>query len=402
MLQENYQEGRSLTAKVEVKTNEDKKNTKCPCCSKIHVYKPRGNYDAKPRPSDRFVNCPDFRNLDVKSRGEMLENNKSCIFCTSWSHQKEDCGMPLGKIKCEEKLADGQSCTKKHNRLLHGCEIPYCTFAKTEVINAESPATSSFDKNEVDIHEGTLMLLQDLNVRGQKARVQFDTGSSRVLVTYEFAKRAGLKPIPVEYRMQVVNKKWETIKGSMYIFDLTKSNGEKMKIWGYGIDDITDAIPAIDLTEIRSTFPHVPEEAFVSLKEKKLDILIGLNFLSLHPSGGEGVNCVGNLCAMKSQFGCGWLIGGSDPRLKSSQVKLTAQALALVSVARVEVRPYEQKDLFEMDNLGILPAKRCNKCKNCKLCTDENLFMSCQEEEEFRLIDDSVTVKDGKTFCKWI
>ena len=135
--------------------------------------------------------------------------------------------MSLGKIKCEEKLADGQTCTKKHNRLLHGCEIPYCTFAKTEVINAESPATSSFDKNEVDIHEGTLMLLQDLNVIGQKARVQFDTGSSRVLVTYEFAKRAGLKPIPVEYRMQVVNKKWETIKGSMYIFDLTKNNERK-------------------------------------------------------------------------------------------------------------------------------------------------------------------------------
>ena len=85
-------------------------------------------------------------------------------------------------------------------------------------INAESPATSSFDNNEVDIHEGTLMLIQDLNVGGQKARVQFDTGSSRVLVTYEFAKRAGLKPIPVEYRMQVVNKKWETIKGSKYIY----------------------------------------------------------------------------------------------------------------------------------------------------------------------------------------
>ena len=62
---------------------------------------------------------------------------------------------------------------------------------------------------------------------------------------------------------------------------------------------------------------------------------------------------------------------------------MTVQAVAMATVSTVEVKLFEQKDLWEMDNLGVLPAKRCNNCKNCKFCTDENLMLSFKEEGEF-------------------
>ena len=333
----------------------------------------------------------------MKSRGELLEKSTGCVLCTSWAHPKEKCSLSLNNVNCGEKLQDGQLCTKLHNRFFHGCEVPYCSFAKVSISNVSDETQES----NVDVHANTLMLLQDIEVGGYLARAQFDTGSSRILVTNDFARKANLKAIPVEFYMQVVDKGWELKKGNMYVFNLTNRHGKKIEVWGYGIDVITDPIPPTDLSLIKNSFPQVPSEAFENLDEKPLDILIGLNFFGLHPKGGEGKNAIGNLVALRSQFGCGWVIGGSDPKLKPAKVTMTAQAVAMATVSKVEVKLFEQKDLWEMDNLGVLPAKRCNNCKNCKFCTDENLMLSFKEEEEFRLIDESITVENGKTLCKF-
>ena len=61
-----------------------------------------------------------------------------------------------------------------------------------------------------------------------------------------------------------------------------------MKVWGYGIDVITDPVEPVDLSNIRFLFPHVPQDAFETLDRKPLDILVGLNFFGMHPKGGTG------------------------------------------------------------------------------------------------------------------
>ena len=37
----------------------------------------------------------------------------------------------------------------------------------------------------------------------------------------------------------------------------------------------------------------------------------------------------------------------------------------------------------------------------CKFCSDDGLMLSCQEEEELKLIEDGVTVKDGNTYIRY-
>ena len=49
----------------------------------------------------------------------------------------------------------------------------------------------------------------------------------------------------------------------------------------------------------------------------------------------------------------------------------------------------------------MLPPKRCNRCTNCKSCTEEGTILSCKEEEEFRMINDNVFVENGKTTCNY-
>ena len=64
------------------------------------------------------------------------------------------------------------------------------------------------------------------------------------------------------------------------------------------------------LTEIRKLFPHVPEAAFAGMAAKEVDILVGLNMNEIQPHGGVGVDKVGGLTALRSMFGCGWVIRG--------------------------------------------------------------------------------------------
>ena len=95
------------------------------------------------------------------------------------------------------------------------------------------------------------------------------------------------------------------------------------------------------------------------------------------------------------------MIAGSHPKLKPAEVNFKDRAVAMAMMCRTTIKPYAEKDFWELEDLGVAPPRRCGKCKSCKLCTDEGLILSCQEEEEFQMINDSVQVKDGKTFCSF-
>ena len=140
---------------------------------------------------------------------------------------------------------------------------------------------------------------------------------------------------------------------------------------------------------------------FESLDEKPIDILMGLNFLGLHPEGGKGKDKVGNLRALTNEFSHGWVIGGSHPKLRPLKAKRNFQVSLMANINKIEIIPPVYKDFLELENLGVEPPKRCQKCKNCKFCSEEGLLLSCQEEEELKMINENVSVKDGKTKIKY-
>ena len=104
-------------------------------------------------------------------------------------------------------------------------------------------------------------------------------------MTNNFVNKAGLEKIPAEYYLQLVGENRNKVQGPMYAFDMITNKGKQYSLCGYGIDKITDVVAPVDLSEVRSLFPHLPDQVFQSLDEKPLDILVGLNFLGLHPEG---------------------------------------------------------------------------------------------------------------------
>ena len=177
---------------------------------------------------------------------------------------------------------------------------------------------------------------------------------------------------------------------NIYELDLIERNGVCHRVWGYGVDTIIDPDETVDTSSLRNLFPHVPVEVFDKLEKRRLDLLIGINYNGLFPTGGEGRNCHENLKVMKTKFGkCGWILGGSHSSLKLTSPQLSASAISILTAARIQcfpdvvvndikseacekvdrfsvmklsVEPQLTPEFWDRDNLGILPPRRCTKC----------------------------------------
>ena len=111
----------------------------------------------------------------------------------------------------------------------------------------------------------------------------------------------------IDYKFCVVGGRYIIEQGKMYYSKLVDSVGVKHGIWAYGISSIMEAPEAVDLSPVKDVFPHVPEDIFVTIQKKEIDLLVGLNYVSLHPDGGQGRNSICNLCIFHSNsplIGC--------------------------------------------------------------------------------------------------
>ena len=279
---------------------------KCPFCKSFHTFK--RTKDGKIWPSDRFSTCDKFRQLSSKDRAEVLEKNSSCSRCTSWLHKKDssDCRAPKGS--CGADKPGGSRCANDHSRFVCGSGNVYCAAAKFSKALNKTGASKASDSltSSPDISAETLMLIEDVRIKaGSKfssSRTQWDGGSNRVLINNEFAREQKLRSQQVKYKLAVAGGREIVEEGVIYEVDLVDNAGHAHAIWGFGLDTIIDPPDAVDLQSVRHLFPHLPDEVFKMLPKKRIDILVGLNFFSLHPDGGQGRNCSGNSRALHSKF----------------------------------------------------------------------------------------------------
>ena len=385
---------------------------KCVLCMEEHTF--ISKWRTVPWPSDRLIQCRKFNDMNSRQRAETLQNCGGCARCTAWGHSKDDCKMPV--IDCKEVI-NGSRCHRDHSRLVCNSGVAYCLAAR-----------ASGHSNRVDIneHQATLHYMQDIPVNnGGSSRVLWDDGSNRVLINNSFALERNLKSKDAVITIKAVNQvKQMNVK--IYELDLVDIYGRLHHIWGYGIDEIIEPDEPVDLSQVRDFFPHVPDQAFATLPKRRIDILVGLNYNSLHPYGGTGVDLVGNLKALRSRFGCGWVIGGCHEDLKVCPIKFTSLAASAricrlsvvpeVSVAdcgkfladhsessarfgKVSVNPAFTPEFWESDGLGVLPPRKCTRCRQCAErgeCSETHYQMTLKEEAELKLIKDNVEIVDGQ------
>ena len=398
---------------------------KCKLCKGDHTFK--GRFD-KYFPSDRFMNCFKFRGMDTKQRGETLEKFKSCVRCTSWNHSKSNCSGTV--VSCQEKV-DGVVCGKDHSRLVCGSGVAYCT---SLTIRTSREGIDEVSPDDIE-NMVTIPYIQDVPVEGNGTktlgRLYWDEGSNRYLINNEFAAENKLRSKPATVVMNVAGGGKHRMKVKLFELHLVDRKGYKHKVWGYGVDNILDPDEPIDPGPVRSLFPHVPEAAFAKLEKRRIDILAGINYNGLMPSGGQGKNCVGNLKALETKFGdSGWILGGSHkklqvfaPRFSSLAAEIRVARVQVIpevtvscidtdveeefhrmTAAKVSIEPELNPEYWEKDQLGVEPPRKCTKCRQCAAkgeCSEKHIIHTLQEENELRLIADNVKVENGEVHVQY-
>ena len=392
------------------------KNGTCKVCSKYHTYKDRFG---KFWPSNRFVTCEKFKSMNVKQRAQALEKNKACARCTSWAHNRSNCTAKV--VTCEEKI-NGANCGLDHSKLVCGSGVAYVMTLKTKSNN--KTAQNSGDLFDEDA--ATISYQQDIPIKSEFgnvfARTFWDTGSNRVLINSNFAKELNLKPRSSTVTLNVAGGEKKRIETEMFSLKLIDRNGKSHDIWGYGVENIIETEDPVDPSSLRDLFPHIPARTFEKLQMRRIDILIGLNYAGLFPSGGEGQDCVDNLKVMKTKFGStGYILGGSHKELKVPTLQFSSAAAQLrlskspvtvhnleeqvesklkeVQIAKVRVEKELMSEFWQTDQLGVEPPRRCNSCKQCAErgeCSEEHVIHTIKEEIEKQLLEDNIKIVDGK------
>ena len=385
----------------------------CKVCNSRHTF--TNKFTKKTQPSDKFLNCEAFKSLNKSERGKVVERHKACRRCLSWSHDASSCTMKV--ISCKEKV-NGADCSKDHSKLICGSGVIYClSIRSNDSIDESIPSFPQMD----DIR------LSD----GSAARTVYDGGSQRVLINDDFAAEQGLQSTNVVVQLELAANKVEKLDTKIYQLDLYDKDGEKRSIWGYGCPTIMSPYDSIDLRKIRHLFPDLPDSAFRFIPERRIDILLGLNFFGLHPHGSS--KSVGNLVAERSLFNeSGWCIGGSHPSLGINSTPQLTHSANLLKMAQIQFRPenliiknslsvaddYLEKlkcgllktdpkldtEYWDRDNLGVEPPRRCTKCRQCLEkgeCSSSHILLSIKDQAELESIKDGIKIVDGKTFSTW-
>ena len=261
------------------------------------------------------------------------------------------------------------------------------------------------DSTFPDIHAETVLLFQDVKVlgAGEEARTCWDNGSTRALITHQYAQVNNFMSQPITFRLDVVaSGKGVPHEGVIYIFNLVTNSGSLKKVWAFGVDEIMETPDPLDMAALRHLFPHLPESVFAPLTKKPVDLLIGNNFFHLHPDGGQGRDAVGDMKALHSQFGFGWIIAGSHPLLKPAPTPLSLSAHCIAKVNKCEISPHLSPSFWEGDNLGVEAPKKCNRCLSCSQCSDPALIHSRREQDELDELKKNTELKDDGIHVKYV
>ena len=191
--------------------------------------------------------------MKVEERGLKVQELKAYIQCTAWKHDLEKCDRRKEPVSCSELLDGEAPCGKQHHPLLHATGVVYCLAAG--MVGPDRPIS-------------TLQFLQDAFMEATEARIHWDTGCTKTLETHAFAKKAGFRSAPANFRIQVVGRNWEEVKGKAYQFQITDRFGKRHPVWAYGLEEITKGAPGQqDLFDLRHLFPHVPLKVFKPLHD---------------------------------------------------------------------------------------------------------------------------------------
>jgi hypothetical protein len=84
-----------------------------------------------------------------------------------------------------------------------------------------------------------------------------DHGSTTALVTFDYAKKAGLEGVACNLELTVVGERSDTLATKIFIIPLLDKNGQRHEICAFGIDRITTDMRTLGVEQALRQFKHV-------------------------------------------------------------------------------------------------------------------------------------------------
>ena len=164
------------------------------------------------------------------------------------------------------------------------------------------------------------------------ARTLFDGGSQLTLVNNSFAREQNFSKINATYSMQgiggTINHYQSGKDGFLWKIPLHRNTGKIDWVVAYGVSKILEPVGRASIPKGEQEFPHIPSAVFKEIPHKRLDLLVGLSDLKIHPGCSKGFgncsDCEKNRCCFQSHYDHGWVIIGRLSQLGSEDVSLTS------------------------------------------------------------------------------
>ena len=340
--------------------------------------------------------------MGIAERAALIQANNGCALCTDWTgtHNKDNCDAKTksgGSLSTCDVSVGGGTCGKKHHRLLHGSKVQYCNKIDSKNVTEISNSEDRLANDEV------LLKMMWAEFKGDKVNmglVFFDDGSTLGLVRKKFVEMLGIKGRECVQWVQPATKDWEEWRTVVYRVPLVDKLGQTHFIRAFEVESITSDIQRVSVDGVLHLFPSTTYDE-ITRPSGPVDLLIGLNHASLHPTG--PVEISGDLLVMSSQFGSGKVLCGTHPDIRASKVTfshLANKARSALTGAGGVINNIQMKvhrlSFPEIEELGTVQPRRCESCCACNKCSTRAQEMSRKEQFELQLIESNVRLDPEK------
>lgn len=194
--------------------------------------------------------CPEFRLQDQETRRKLVANAGACFVCLEGGHQASQCRAP----RCRE-------CSRAHHTLLHTDKARVIA-----TVVSEAARSSGI----------TAMLVKATSEKTEEAVLLLDSGAGVSLIAADFAEKIKARCLKEEVTTFITVTASRTLHTKRVEIWL----GEKKVLQAL----IYDNMPKISQRALEEdeyeTFPHLQGYNIPTLKNRQIDILIGLD----HPT----------------------------------------------------------------------------------------------------------------------
>ena len=194
----------------------------------------------------------------------------------------------------------------------------------------------------------------------------FDNAASCCLMTERAAKQLNLQgqPISLDISTAIGSRSFNSF---VYTVPLIDRNNNSHSITAIGVDRIADYMPSGDVSKVKHLFSSDIQRQWDCIEARptgEIELLVGLNFLGLHPTD---IECVENLKVSSSIFGNQFILSGTHQAISTKEIAWHEDVSSIrhfsssshASINNISVKIKPTANLF-CDDMGVQPPRRCN------------------------------------------